>query len=124
MTTAEAVFSTAVARQQAARAARAARTPEQRRADFVSCWECDGAGGFSDWATRGPDCREWNCDACDGMGVSDKRAAEWEPAVALWNATPGTPDGDEKYSAVEAQFPNWDIADGLLAMAEECRVVR
>ena len=113
-----------IAAEQERQARRRARTPEQRRADFIACRECDGAGSFSDWNTRGPDCREWDCEKCDGSGEHEKRAKEWEPAVALWNATPAGPDGDEKFCAVEARFPDWDIADVLMTMEEECGEVK
>jgi hypothetical protein len=43
---------------------------------------------------------------------------DWDAAVALWNATPGTEDGDEKYVAVQDAYGD-DLADEMMLMAEE-----
>jgi hypothetical protein len=111
-------------------AALAARTPDQRRNDYIEARvekaledaRDDGRaisypasyyapGGLTGYGETIAD------------GAYNEAEKNWNAAVALWNATPATEDGDEKSVAVEAKYGD-DLANEMCAMAKECGVVR
>jgi hypothetical protein len=104
-------------------AARKARTPAQRKADYVErqvehAIEEANDGPTSYFATY----MEPGDYTAYGARVADDALVQadldWDGAAAIWNATPGTEDGDEKYVAVQNAYGD-ELADEMISMAEE-----
>ncbi len=94
-------------------AARKARTPAQRKADYVDrqveyALEEADEGPTSYPATY----MEPSGYTAYGERVAESAGAEaqadWDRAVALWNATPGGEDGEARYEAMTAAFGDDD----------------
>lgn len=109
-------------------AARKARTPAQRKADYVErqvehALEEADEGPTSYPATYMEPIDYTSYGARVAEDASVQADTDWDAAVALWNATPGTEDGDEKYAAVHDAYGD-DLADELILMDEELGEVK
>jgi hypothetical protein len=115
--------------QRAAReAAYKARTPAQRKADYVerqvehALEEADeGPTSYPATYMEPSDYTSYGARVAEDASVQTD--TDWDAAVALWNATPGTEDGDEKYVAVRNVYGD-DLADEMISMAEELGEVK
>jgi hypothetical protein len=110
--------------QRAAReAAYKARAPAKRKADYVerqvehALQEAEeGPTSYPATYMEPSDYTAYGARVAEDASV--QADTDWDAAVALWNATPGTEDGDEKYVAVQDAYGD-DLADEMMLMAEE-----
>ncbi len=110
------------AKAEAAAIKRRARTPAQRKADYVERQVEHGLEEADEGPTSYPATYMEPSDyTAYGVRVAEDASVQadtdWDAAVALWNATPGTEDGDEKYVAVQDAYGD-DLADEMMSMAE------
>jgi hypothetical protein len=115
--------------QRAAReAAYKARAPAKRKADYVERQVEHAREEANDGPTNYPATYMEPGDyTAYGVRVAEDASVQadtdWDAAVALWNATPGTEDGDEKYVAVRNAYGD-DLADEMISMDEELGEVK
>jgi hypothetical protein len=111
-------------------AARKARTPAQRKADYVdrqvehALEEADeGPTSYPATYMEPSDYTAYGARVAEDASV--QAHADWDAAVALWNATPGTEDGEARYEAMTAAFGNddtlWQEMDAMFTELGEVK---
>jgi hypothetical protein len=116
------------AKAEAAAIKRRARTPTKRKADYVERQVEHALEEADDGPTSYPatymepgDYTSYGARVAEDASVHAD--TDWDAAVALWNATSDTEDGDEKYVAVRNAYGD-ELADEMILMAEELGEVK